>query len=81
MTNGRASTPSLHQFDAELDRLKAAYPGWNIWYVPRVIGHTVWCAQPLPLINTDSPEHLAQEIEDANADREAVILARDSRLK
>lgn len=48
--------------DGKLAELKLRFPGWVIWYVPRVVGPTVWCAQPKPLINTDSPEHLAGDI-------------------
>jgi hypothetical protein len=56
---------SLSQYDRDLAALQARFPGWRIWYVPRAKEHggTIWCAQPGPLINTDSPDHLAQEIQ------------------
>jgi hypothetical protein len=45
--------------------LEERFPGWHIWYVPCVNGPTTWCAQPWPLINSGSPEHLAAEIRNA----------------
>jgi len=56
---------TLHTLDRQLGELQARFPGWRIWYVPRDKAHggTIWCAQPLPLINTDTAEHLAAEIE------------------
>ncbi len=61
-----ASRPTLHQLDAERDKLRAAFPQWNIWYVPHADGHVAWCAQPLPLLNCGSPEELAKVIEAAD---------------
>jgi hypothetical protein len=54
----------------ELDEAKAAlagsHPGWHIWYVPHGdssgISRVVWCAYPLPLLNCDSPEELAEQM-------------------
>ena len=46
--------------------LEEQFPGWHIWYVPRVNGPTTWCTQPWPLINSGSPEHLAAEIRNAH---------------
>ncbi len=46
--------------------LEEQFPGWHIWYVPRVNAPTTWCAHPWPLINAQSPEHLAAEIRQAH---------------
>jgi hypothetical protein len=69
--------PSFSQLDAELDRLKAAYPGWRLWYVPRVGGPVAWCGHPLPVLNGYSPEELAEYIEEADAERAAALVARN----
>jgi hypothetical protein len=60
----------LHSLDVNLATLKKKHPGWNIWFVPHAHdGSVTWCARPEPLINTDTPEHLSQEIEMAEKDR------------
>ena len=56
---------NLNALDAKLAELKARFPGWRIWYVPTVVNGVTWCAQPLPLINSSSPDSLAREIEAA----------------
>lgn len=53
---------SLTDADRTKAELKKRFPGWNIWYVPQYGDHVAWCAQPFPLTNSDSPEHLAEEI-------------------
>ncbi len=59
----------------ELDRIKheleQQFPGWHLWYVPRSKGGVTWCAQPWPLINSQSPEHLAAEIMQAHTEASA----------
>lgn len=65
----RTDTPSsLPPLDRELAKLQGAFSGWRIWYVPRAQEHggTVWCAQRLPLLNTDSAEHLAADMLDVD---------------
>lgn len=67
----------------ELDRIKAdlesRYPGWQVWYVPHSVDRGVtWCARPHPTINVDSPEHLAEAIEEAGLERDAAALARST---
>jgi hypothetical protein len=58
-----------HSLDVNLAALKNKHPGWRIWFVPHAHdGSVTWCAQPEPTINTDSPEHLSQEIELAEKD-------------
>ena len=51
----------------EADRLKRQleerYPGWQVWFVPHLDRSVTWCARPWPLLNEDSPEHLAEAIE------------------
>ena len=51
--------------------LEERFPGWHIWYVPSTHERTAWCAQPWPLINTRSPEHLAAEIIQAHTEASA----------
>jgi hypothetical protein len=64
----------LHSLDVNLAALKNKHPGWKIWYVPRAVGGVVWCAVREPTINTDTPEHLSQEIEMAEKDHAAGIV-------
>jgi hypothetical protein len=64
----------------DLDQIKhdleARYPGWQIWYVPgSVQPGATWCARPHPLLNAASPEDLAEEIEEADRERDAAALA------
>ena len=58
-----------------LDKIRAElqeqFPGWHIWYVPRTDRTVAWCAQPWPLINSGSPEHLAADIAHAHAEAAA----------
>ncbi len=58
----------LDEAKAELEREK---PGWRIWFVPRAIGGTRWCAQPLPLLAEDSPDHLWQAMNEADKARDS----------
>jgi len=51
--------------------LEQQFPGWHIWYVPHVGKHVTWCAQPWPLINSTSPEHLAADIRNAHEEAAA----------
>jgi hypothetical protein len=57
--------------DRQLACLREAYPGWECWYVRCYPNHLAWCARPVgaptATINADSPEHLAEEIEEAIA--------------
>jgi hypothetical protein len=52
--------------DGERDQLQEKHPGWRVWYVPHVGGIT-WCAQRLPTLNEDSPEHLSEAIDEVLA--------------
>ena len=61
------SRPPLSQLDAELAKLRVAFPGWRIWFVPHASGAVVWCAQPLPLLNCGSPQELCEEIARASS--------------
>jgi len=47
--------------EEQLAALRQQFPGWQIW----VSGPT-WCARPMPLINADSPEDLAERIRTAH---------------
>lgn len=58
----------LNALDKIKHQLEEQFPGWHIWYVPHHGGATAWCAQPWPLINSYSPEHLAEEIRQAHAE-------------
>ncbi len=60
----------LHWMDRERAKLQDRHPGWNIWYVPRACGPTVWCAQREPLLNTDSPDHLSEAIREVERESE-----------
>lgn len=56
----------LQELDTTKADLETRFPGWNIWYVPHSVDKDVtWCARPWPLLNEDSPEHLAEAIEQA----------------
>jgi hypothetical protein len=52
--------------DEQLAALRPYYPEWDIWIVRCWPNNTVWCARPkgapIATINTDSPEHLIEEI-------------------
>jgi len=52
--------------DQQLALLRPNYPGWDIWCVVCFMAPTTWCAKPkghpVATINTDSPEHLIEEI-------------------
>jgi hypothetical protein len=55
--------------DEQLDALRPMYEGrWDIWVVRSIYPRpsTMWCARPkgspIATINTDSPEHLVEEI-------------------
>ncbi len=52
--------------DGQLATLRPNYPGWEIWIVPLYPVGETWCARPVghpvATINTDSPEHLIEEI-------------------
>ena len=52
--------------DRQLAILRPNYPQWDLWAVRCWPNRTVWCARPkgspIATINTDSPEHLIEEI-------------------
>jgi hypothetical protein len=52
----------MNQFDAIVARLEAAWPGWQVWYVPRAVGGMTWCARRWDeagdVINAASPGEL-----------------------
>lgn len=56
----------LHALDKTKADLQKQFSGWHIWYVPGMNRTVTWCAQPYPLLNTDSPEHLAAAISEAH---------------
>lgn len=56
----------LDQLDQAKADLEQQFPGWHIWYVPHMNRTVTWCAQPYPLINSGSPEHLAAAITEAH---------------
>ncbi len=55
--------------DVTLARMQADWPRWELWIVRRVVGGPVWCARRHDnhrlVLNADSPEHLAEALEDA----------------
>ena len=56
----------ISRTDQLLAALRADWPGWFIWYVPRAVGGTVWGAHPVGddrhVINADSADELADLI-------------------
>lgn len=50
--------------DEQAEALRARFPGWRVWFVPRVGRGAFWSAQPAryPLIAGD-PDELAAAIE------------------
>ncbi len=57
----------LHDLDRRTHQLEAQFARWQVWYVPRLDRSVTWCARPWPLLNEDSPEHLAEAIRQAEA--------------
>jgi len=61
--------------DATIAELERDWTNWQIWIVHKVIGGPVWCARryedrdavPARVLNTDSPEHLAEALEEATS--------------
>jgi hypothetical protein len=57
----------MNQFEAIVAQLEASWPKWQVWYVPRTVGGTIWCARRWdgsgPVINTDSPDALEDRLE------------------
>lgn len=46
-------------------RLRSAFPGWQVWYVPAWDGRRstmTWCARPEPLLNCASAAELVEEM-------------------
>jgi len=47
---------------------KRAYPAWDVWAVPRVVGGTLWCAkrtgQETASLQANSPGQLAAWLEE-----------------
>jgi hypothetical protein len=58
--------------DEQLAMLRPRYPAWDIWLVRTWPNGVVWCARPVghpvATINTDSPEHLVEEIRQQEQD-------------
>lgn len=53
----------LTELDERKQELELDNTGWQIWYVPHHDRTVTWCARPLPLLNTDSPEQLQMLID------------------
>src|SRR5258707_9116435 len=58
--------------DDTIAQLEHDWPSWFIWIVPRMVGYDVWCARrrddPTVVLNADTPEHLAEALEDQVSD-------------
>ena len=59
--------------DEQLAILRPQYEGrWELWTVPCWPNYIVWCARPVgsavATVNTDSPEHLVEEIRQQEQD-------------
>ena len=66
---GQAPKRKLTTADEEKSRLEEWFPGWRVWYVHRVVDHTVWCARRgTVLLNEDSPEALIAAIKRAEGE-------------
>ena len=52
--------------DEQLAMLRANYPVWDVWLVPRYPTGQTWCARPaghaVAVINASSPEELVKAI-------------------
>jgi hypothetical protein len=57
--------------DEPLIKLRTAWPAWEIWYVPRVVGVTWWCARlrdnHARLLHGNSPAELAEYLAEASS--------------
>jgi hypothetical protein len=60
----------MNQFEAIVAKLEADWPGWQVWYVPRAVGGTIWCARRWDdeshVLNAGSPDELADMLEEAS---------------
>jgi hypothetical protein len=59
----------LTELDRIKDELAGRFPGWQIWYSPRMDRTALWCGRPYPQLAEASPEDLAEAIERAEAGR------------
>ncbi len=63
-----------HPTDEIVARLEAEHPDWQVWVVHRYIGGPVWCARRWDgtgkTLNADTPEHLTEYIDAAEAEAE-----------
>ncbi len=57
--------------EQQLAILRPNYPNWDLWVVHAPYGRDTWCARPkgspIATVNTDSPEHLVEEIAEQEA--------------
>jgi hypothetical protein len=57
----------MNQFEAIVAQLEASWPKWQVWYVPRAVGGTIWCARRWdgtgPVLNAASADDLAAQLE------------------
>ena len=56
--------------DGQRDELARHNPGWEVWYVQRMVLGIVWCARCAgaaltDTVYADTPEHLQDEINEA----------------
>ncbi|MBV9448967.1 MAG: hypothetical protein JO345_24020 [Streptosporangiaceae bacterium] len=58
----------LTVYDEMQAELQKKFPGWQIWYVPKLDKSVAWCARPWPVINSDSPEQLEADIAQAHTE-------------
>jgi hypothetical protein len=60
--------------DELVKQLEKEHPDWQVWIVLRVVGGPVWCAGrwdgTSQVLNADTPEHLTEYIEEAEAEAE-----------
>ena len=52
----------MNHFQAIVARLESDLPDYQVWYVPKAVGGTTWCARRWDetgdVINADSPDEL-----------------------
>jgi hypothetical protein len=58
----RTEPSAVNHFDGIVARLEAAWPEYQVWYVPKAVGGLTWCARRWDgtgdVINADSPDEL-----------------------
>ena len=63
-------------FNDELKKLEQEFPAYQVWYIPKVIGPTLWCARVWetgkPVIRANSTDLLREGIREHEKQQTAV---------